>query len=97
MQPTGRMGTGLRAGGTLPERAVERRIVRARAGEPAADAHFVRPHMAALLIALNKEPLVTAGTEGFDVVNGGRFVSPEASLPFRTRAATRATEPLWVW
>jgi hypothetical protein len=53
--------------------------------------------MAALLIALNKEPLVTAGTEGFDVVNGGRFVSPEASLPFRTRAATRATEPLWVW
>jgi len=41
MQPTGRTGAGLRLGGRLRERAVERRVVRARAWRPAADAHSV--------------------------------------------------------
>ena len=43
MQPTARSGASLRAGGTLLERAKERRFVRARPLWPAADAQVVRP------------------------------------------------------
>jgi len=52
--------------------------------------------MAALLIALNKEPLVTVGTEGFDIVNGDVSFRRKLPCSFRSRAAARATGPLWV-
>jgi len=43
IQPTGRRGAGLGAGGAFRERDKERRSLRARARGPAAAAHFVRP------------------------------------------------------
>src|SRR4051812_40806026 len=55
MQPTGRSGASFRGDGALPERAVERTLVWARAWGPAADAQCVRRTAARSLLSTTSQ------------------------------------------